>query len=388
VTHLTRRADTSITTATARLVGVLAACAGLPALTAAQSLPLKRTAPAPTAVACPIFTAPPPPVREQTEEANRLGTLGRESSLEGDHKAARELFRQAAQLNPGDAALAYRLGRESDESADTATAVHEYCRYLALAPDAGDASAVRDQLARLLPSGAIERGTAVAAQFQTGAARYDAGDWDGAAESFRAVTTAEPGDAPAWYNQGLSLAQAHRQIDAVRALGQYLTLAPDAADRPAVREEIRRLRGELPHAGTAFALGLLPGGGQYYTGQIPLGIVVTAGAAGGVVWALTTQTVTKLHHYVDENGVPYTQPYQASEHSYLGAGLAIAGGVTLFGAIEAAVVAHHRSSELPPADSTTSASIDRAHPVLAWTLPTVDPSRDGLHVGLPVRIAF
>jgi tetratricopeptide (TPR) repeat protein len=366
----------------------LAAAGTLPARASAQSLPLKRAAPAPTAIACPVFTPPPTPVREQMEEANRLGTLGRESSLEGDHKAARELFRQAAQLNPADAALAYRLGRESDESADTATAVREYCRYLALAPTAGDASGVREQLARLLPAGAIDRGTAIAVQFQTGATRYDAGDWDPAAESFGAVTAAEPGYAPAWYNQALALGRAHHQVAAVRAFDQYLLLAPDATDRSAVREEIRRLRDELPHAGTAFAIGLLPGGGQYYTGQIPLGLVVTAGAAGGVVWALTTQTVTKLHHYVDENGVPYTEPYQASEHSHLGAGLAIAGGVTLFGAIEAAIVAHHRSAELPPPDTTTSASIDRAHPVLAWALPTVEPARDGLHVGLPLHVAF
>src|SRR5215472_16275656 len=80
----------------------------------AQDLPLKRTPPAATVVACPAFAAPISPVRAQIDEANRLATLGAEGALEGDHKSARDLFLQAAQLNPIDAGLAYRLGREEE----------------------------------------------------------------------------------------------------------------------------------------------------------------------------------------------------------------------------------------------------------------------------------
>ncbi len=50
-----------------------------------QPLPLKRPALTPVAVACPVFPTPPAPVRQQVDEANRLATLGQESSLEGDH---------------------------------------------------------------------------------------------------------------------------------------------------------------------------------------------------------------------------------------------------------------------------------------------------------------
>jgi tetratricopeptide (TPR) repeat protein len=369
-------------------VAILTAVACAPALVGAQALPLKRIPPAATAASCPVFTPPPPPVRQQTEEANRLGTLAREASLEGDHKSAHDLFNQAAQLNPADPSLAYRLGRESEELGDTTAAVHEYCRYLSLAPTTGEEPGVRDRLTALLAPTAAQRGSALVTQFQTGVKAYDAEDWDAAGTAFSTVVEGAPGYAPAYFDRALVRAHQHHRGDAIRDFDSYLRLAPAADDRAVVRERIDQLRHEVPSAGTAFALGLLPGGGQYYTGQYVLGVFVTGAAAGGVAWALTTQTVTKLHHYVDPNGNPYTAPYQATEHQNLGAGLGIAGGVTLLGAIEAAIVAHHRSAALPPPDSTLGAAVDTRRPALALQLPTVVPTADGLRVGMPVRITF
>jgi hypothetical protein len=142
--------------------------AAAPAALSAQALPLKREPPAPTATVCPVFPAPPAPVHEQVEESNRLSTLAREQSLEGDHRAARDLFRQAEQLNQADPNLAYRLGREEEEGGDTTGAVHQYCRYLALAPTAGDVPAVVDRLSRLVPPATITRGDSVSARFRAG----------------------------------------------------------------------------------------------------------------------------------------------------------------------------------------------------------------------------
>jgi len=51
-----------------------------------------------------------------------------------------------------------------------------------------------------------------------------------------------------------------------------------------------------------------------------------------------SQTVTKTATFTDRNGHPYTQSYQTTEQKNLGAGIAAAAGVTLLGAIEAAVV--------------------------------------------------
>ena len=360
----------------------------VPGLLAAQTLPLKRTAPAATAAACPVFAPPAPPVREQTEEANRLGTLARESALEGDHKAARDLFNQAAQLNPADPSLAYRLGRESEELGDTTGAVHEYCRYLSIAPTTGEEPGVRNRLTALLAPSAAQRGTTTVAQFESGVKAYDAGDWDASATAFTASLQGAPGYAPSYFDRALVRAHQHHQGDAIRDFDAYLRLAPSATDRADVRERIDALRPEAPSAGAAFAIGILPGGGQYYTGQYILGVLVTGAAGGGVALALTTQTVTKLHHFVDINGNPYTQPYQATEHQNLGAGLAIAGGATLFGMIEAAVVAHHRAAQLPPPDSTLSATVDTRRPALALQLPSVVPSTQGLRIGMPIHVTF
>jgi tetratricopeptide (TPR) repeat protein len=360
----------------------------LPMMLAAQTLPLKRTPPAPTAAGCPVFPQPVNPVREQTEEANRLSSLARESSLEGDHKSARDLFSQAAQLNAADPNLAYRLGRESEELGDTTAAVREYCRYLSLSPTAGEAPGVRERLTKLLAPSVAQQGTGLVAQFESGVKAYDGGEWRAAEEAFTGVVHGAAGYAPAFFDRALARARMHHQADAIRDFNEYLRLAPSADDRDAVRARIDGLRHEVPSAGTAFAIGLLPGGGQYYTGQIPLGIFVTAAAGGGVALALTTQTETKLHHYTDINGNPYTQPYQASVHNNLGAGLGIAGGVTILGAIEAAIVAHHRAAQLPSPDSTLSASIDTRRPSLAWQLPTVVPSTEGLRIGMPVRLTF
>jgi tetratricopeptide (TPR) repeat protein len=374
-----------------RTFGYVLALGVIAAPLAGQTLPLKRTPPAATAAACPVFPPPPAPVREQIDEANRLGTLAREAALEGDHKAARDLFKQAAQLNRADPNLAYRLGRESEELGDSTAAVHEYCRYLSIAPaTAGEAPGVRDRLSTLLAPAVAAQGTTLVTQFQSGVKAYDAGDWDGATGAFSAVVQGAPGYAPAYFDRALVRARQHHQGDAIRDFNSYLRLAPGADDRDVVRERIDGLRHEMPSAGTAFALGLFPGGGQYYTGQYVLGVLVTGAAAGGVALALTSQTVTKLHHFVDVNGVPYTQPFQATEHQNLGAGLAIAGGATLFGAIEAALVAHHRSAQLPPPDSTLTAAAFSRRPALALQLPTVVPTTDGtgVRIGMPIRVTF
>lgn len=366
--------------------------AALPAVLGAQTLALKRTPPAPTAAACPVFPPPAPPVREQTEEANRLSALARDASLEGDHKSARDLFSQAAQLNPADPNLAYRLGRENEELSDTTVAVHQYCRFLSLSPTSADAPGVRERLSKLLAPSVSRQGTGLVAQFDSGVKAYDAGDWSVAETAFGAAIDGAPGYAPAWYNRGLSRAHRHHPGDAIRDLNAYLRLAPSADDRAAVHARIEELRREPPSAGAAFAIGLLPGGGQYYTGQYPLGVFITAAAAGGVVWGLTTQHVTKLAHFVDPNGNPYTQPYQTTEHKYLGPGIGIAAGVTIIGAIEAALVAHHKQTLLPPPDSTESALLNTHGPALAWQMPTVAPTVDaghtGLSIGLPLAVKF
>ena len=328
--------------------GKLLAVCCVTAPLAAQDLPLKRTLPAATDVGCPAFPAPPTPVRAQIDEANRLTTLGSEAALEGDHKSARDLFQQAAQLNQIDASFAYRLGREHEEMADTPAAVREYCRYLYLSPAAADASQIRDKLAGLMPATNLGRGKAMVDRFRDGLQYYDQEDWGAAAVAFGDVTGLAPGFAPAYFDRALALAHAHHQSAAMRDFDHYLALEPNAGDRAAVEASQLALRHQLPGATAAFWLGLLPGAGQYYTRQPFLGVLVTGAAAGAVIWGVQSQTVTRTATFTDANGHPYQQTYPATEHKNLGAGIGAAAGVTLLGAIEAAIVAHNRSSSLPP----------------------------------------
>jgi len=115
-------------------------------------------------------------------------------------------------------------------------------------------------------------------------------------------------------------------------------LTPAAADSEAVSQRQLALRRELPSATAAFWLGLIPGGGQYYTRQPLLGVLVTGASAGAVVWGVRSQAVTRTATFTDRNGHPYAQNYQTSEQKNLGAGIGVAAGVTLLGAIEAVVV--------------------------------------------------
>ena len=288
------------------LLGFGLACVAPLASAAGQDLPLKRALPAPTVVACPAFPAPVTPVRSQVDEANRLATLGAEAELEGDHKSARDLFLQAAQLNQIDAGLAYRLGRADEEMVDKPAAIREYCRYLFLSPTAGDASQVRDKLTALLPGPDLSRGTTMVERFRAGIQSYDQSDWGGAVQAFTDVVAAAPSFAPAFYDRALALAHQHHQPAAIRDFDQYLRLNP-ASDSDAVRQRQLALRRELPSATTAFWLGLIPGGGQYYTRQPVLGVLVTGVAAGAVIWGVQSQTVTKTATFTDRNGHPYTQ---------------------------------------------------------------------------------
>jgi len=362
--------------------GLVFAAAALTVSLPAQDLPLKRTLPAATAVACPPFTAPVSPVRAQIDEANRLTTLGSDAALEGDHKSARDLFQQAAQLNQSDASLAYRLGREHEEMGDKPAAIREYCRYLYLSPSAGDAAQIRDKLTALMPGPDLSRGTRMVERFRAGLTAYDGSNWGDAVQAFTDVIAAAPGFAPAFFDRALALSAQHHQPAAIHDFDQYLRLVPNASDAPAVRDRQLALRRELPSASTAFWLGLIPGGGQFYTRQPVLGVVVAGAAAGAIVWGVQSQTVTKTETFTDRNGHPYTQTFPATEHKYLAAGIGAAAGVTLIGAIEAAIVAHGRAKGLAPvADSTAAPTTSGALPP-RLTVPTVVARGGQVGVGL------
>jgi TM2 domain-containing membrane protein YozV len=373
---------------------VLAALAAAvaPSRLRSQELPLKRPKLTPISIACPAIPVPPPTAQQVVEEANRLATLGQESSIEGDHRAARDQFKQAATLDPRDASLAYRLAREYEDLQQRDAAVHEYCRYLSLVPNATDAAQIGDRVAKLLPGGVLAHGNAVVAQFKLGVASYDTRSYGTAAQEFDSVSTSTPTLSAAAYDGGLAHDQDGDAAPAIHDYSRYLQLEPNASDAAIVQARIQQMRHGIPSATTAFFLGLLPGVGQFYTKQPVLGVVVIAGAAGGVFLALQTRTLTRDTTFTGPFGGTYPGTYTQTQHPNLVLGAAVAGGVTLLGAIEAAVVAHGRGAGLDDGGDADrgapgTALLPHVGPV-TLELPTVIAASDGLRLAVPLHVTF
>jgi tetratricopeptide (TPR) repeat protein len=364
---------------------------GVPLRLRAQDLPLKRPKLTAITISCPAIPAPPPTAQQVVEEANRLATLGQEASIEGDHRAARDLFKQAAGLDARDASLAYRLGREYEDLKQNDLAVHEYCRYLSLAPNATDAGQIGDRVGKLLPGAVLAHGTVVVAQFKTAVTSYDARDWSTASDEFGKVVDAAPTLSAAVFDRALAREHDGDAADAIHDYARYLQLEPGASDGVLVRSRIVSLQHGIPSTSTAFALGLIPGGGQFYTGQPVLGAVVVAGAAGGVVLALQSRTVTRDTTFQGPFGGTYTGTYNQTQHPNRVLGIAIAGGVTILGAIEAAIVAHGRNAGLGEGDGSTATTRTAVLPHLGpvtMDLPTVVAASNGLRLALPLHMTF
>jgi hypothetical protein len=162
---------------------------------------------------------------------------------------------------------------------------------------------------------------------------------------------------------------------AVADFQHYLQLRPSAVDRVAVTSRIDALSRS---PGSALALGIIPGGGQFYTHQPVLGLVILGGVAGSAVWALHQTPI----FFTD----PFGQPYQAGKkRKNLTTGLAVGGGLWVIGALEAALHASSaRGDPYPPVSlpSTTK----RAE--LPHLIPTVgfDPAGPRLGAALSFTI--
>ena len=162
---------------------------------------------------------------------------------------------------------------------------------------------------------------------------------------------------------------------AVADFQHYLQLRPSAVDRVAVTSRIDALNRSPSQA---LALGIIPGGGQFYTHQPVLGLVILGGVAGSAVWALKSSPII----FTD----PFGHPYQAgTKRKNLTTGLAVGGGLWVIGALEAAIHASTaRGDPYPPValPSTTK----RAE--LPHLVPTVgfDPSGPRLGAALSFTI--
>lgn len=335
---------------------LLCACAALvawPTDARAQTMALKRTFASATAGLCPTVAPPAPASPARVQESRRLFSLGQEASIVGDQRAARDLFRQAQEQNGGDERISYYLARSNEELKQTADAVAQYCRYLALAPTGPDAADVRARLDRLTAPADGRRGTtsagqraAAAARFQAGVEAADRGRLADAERAFGDVIGQLPAASEPYYDRAVVRARRSDWSGAKQDLERYLALSPKADDAAAARERVAVLGRAATSPSTALLGGIvLPGFGQYYTGRPVLGAVVTAGTAAGLWYALRSSERTKDTTYTDAFGNPYTEQLKRHGRYHQSTGLAIAGGVALLGAVEGYLYAKARRAD-------------------------------------------
>jgi tetratricopeptide (TPR) repeat protein len=324
----------------ARLFGLFVLMGLLSSSVAAQSLVPKRTLTTGAAPGCDIVPPGQAPVaRRDNAESRRLAAAGQEAALIGDQAAARDAFARAAVLNPGDERVAYDLARALEELTDNDKAITEYCRYLTLSPGGREASDVRNRLTRLVPRAAQQRAQDVQVAFKLGLALFDDGRYDGSVRAFDDVIRNAPTAAEGYFNRGLALAAAGRRSDALKDLEQYRAAAPTVDDRVEVGRAIETLRRPVFSPGMAFARGVLPGFGQFYTGRPIRGVVLMVAVAGSVGMALAQTTTDQVIPYVDPNGVPAPYTLTSTDRPYFVPAIAAAASLTLIGAIEAALFA-------------------------------------------------
>ena len=113
------------------------------------------------AAGCTPIQTPRPPTAAQRRQARDLAQRGQQAAILGDRVVARDQLRLAARLDPTDPDLAYQLARAEESTGARTEAAKEYCRFLALAPDAPDAADARARVADLVGPPSVQRSAVV-----------------------------------------------------------------------------------------------------------------------------------------------------------------------------------------------------------------------------------
>jgi tetratricopeptide (TPR) repeat protein len=320
------------------LVALSYGLVGLPA--GAQRLAPKRSLAVSGPAGCAAYPAPPTPPTGlpsgDDADTRRLIDQGQEAAAQGEHAAARDAFARAAEQAPGNARLAYYLGREHEALNAGSDAVRQYCRYLALAPDAPDTEEVQSRIARLVPAQERSRIEEARASFRSGVALLERREFGAADSVFGAVATRLPTAPEIFFNRGLARAARGERAGAMEDLEQYLALSPAGSDRAAVLAAMTRLQEPTYSAGQAFGSGLLlPGMGQMTTGRPVIGVAVLGAVAGAAAFGLMEETRTEARTCQDPFGNPYPCPQSVSERPNAAAAGAVAAVLWIGAALEA-----------------------------------------------------
>ena len=222
-----------------------------------------------------------PPTEAQRRAARALVQRGQQAAILGDRAAEREQLRQAAILDPANSDLAYQLARAHEGAGAAADAATEYCRFLALAPNAPEAAEARERIA---------------------------------------ILAADVGERPS--------------VVATAPRSQPTVVAP-APTTTAPAPIVTRLS-----PSRALSIGLVvPGGGQFYAGRPVRGILTLGGAAIALAYGLTERRgLTPVQETaLDPFGNPYTftTTRETTSRPNLAPGLGVAAAIAVASAIDA-----------------------------------------------------
>ena len=358
------------------------------------ALPLKVPVAASERGACPAAQAyPPRSAAPSAPVMDSLLTAGSRASILGDLAAAEGFFRRAAEIDPRNAVVSYRLARTLDDQGQGDAAVLEYCRYLTLSPAALDAGEIRGRVTELL--GAADAAPeAWRADADAGVSAYRAGRFAEAIDAFSRVTRDRPDLAFAFYDRGVAHASAGNAAEAAADLQAYLALEPAAGDRAAVQTQLDRLRTQatgraaaedpepvrVTPPGEVLIRGLvLPGLGQHTTGRTTLGMGILAAVGAALYVSTHEERVVRRMQAQDPFGNPYEYDVQSLERPYqtLGIGAAVAIGVSA--ALESWLYARRRVDASGAPLASTRSTTPRSQASLE-----VAPAGAGVRIGVRV----
>jgi tetratricopeptide (TPR) repeat protein len=347
----------------------------------AQQLELKRAEPRIAWSGCAPVTAPPTVPAAQRQEAEALAASATQAAILGNNVSAAEQLVNAARLDPGSAAIAYRLARTHEELGQRNEALASYCRFLALAPDVADAAEARERISALAERGGVPANAAQA--FKTGIAHFDGGRLSDAEAAFDRAFAAAPNWSDAIYNRGVVRLALGMDDVGTADLRRYLELSPGAPDLGAIVDVLALnggVKAAAPNPSLVFASGvLLPGLGHFTSGRPAAGALVmgVAGAALATGLLIKQTDVACLSPPVDGRCPPDQVLREDVSHPYLVPAIAVGVGVGLFGAIDAFRGARRRN-----ADAAASRNGSKSPHT-----PTLELGRNGVRLDL-IRFRF
>jgi tetratricopeptide (TPR) repeat protein len=308
-----------------------------------QSLSLKRDLPSLPSNACAargyVYEVPQTPSTEAAEGAESLASEASQAAILGQYEQARDLLREGTALDGTSSSLSYSLGRLLESGGELEPALAEYCRFMVIAPSAGEAADVEQRIESIgIAVGALGLSPARAA-FEAGLGSFDRGDYDQAVFDFSRALVEQPDWDQAHFNRAVSHLTSGRDAAGAADLEFYLELAPQASDRAEVEGLLEELGPIVEYSPrTALVSGLfIPGMGYFYSGRPGAGIVALGAAATGIGLAILHKEVKVncLSPPVNGECPPGARDSEEESRPLLVPGLAAAAVITVAGAIHA-----------------------------------------------------